>query len=106
MSHFCKTHFAILLISTLLLSGCWYKSLTENIIDQHVQLVDQALAAPEMSDKAKDALKTCKAGLLSAEQTYKSEIAKCHADTRYWKTVSAFLGIIMLLYVGFKIMKR
>ena len=106
MKHFCKMNFAILLIVTVLLSGCAGKSPTQTIIDQHVQLVDQALISQDLSDKAKEALKTCKAGLLSAEQTYKTEIAKCHADTRYWKTVSAFLGIIILLYVGFKIMKR
>ena len=106
MKQFCKTHFAILLMSTLLLNGCVWKSPTQAIIDHHVQLVDQALAAPEMSESAKNALKTCKAGLLSAEETYKSEIAKCKADTRYWKTVSSFLGILILLYVGFKVMKR
>ena len=89
----------------LLLSGC-VKTPTQNIIEHHVQLVDEVLKKPDLSDEAKEALKTCKAGLLSAEETYKTEIAKCNSDIRYWKAVSSFMMILILLYVGFRFMKR
>ena len=90
----------------LLLTGCAAKSPTQTIIDHHVQLVDQALVAPDISDKAKDALNACKAGLLSAEQTYKTEILKYKSDIRYWKSMVYALGLLILLYVGYKVTKR
>lgn len=99
-------HFTILLLSTVLISGCAGKTPTENIIDNHVQLVNEAIKDKDMSDKARDALKTCQAGLLSAKESFKVEIAKQKADTRYWKAVSSFLFILIALYLGFKIMKQ
>lgn len=93
-------------ILAVLLSGCAGKKPTENIIDHHLQLVDVAIKDKDMSDKAKEALKTCQAGLLSAKESFKVEIAKCESDIRYWKAVSAFLEILIALYLGFKIMKR
>ena len=59
-----------------------------------------------MPVKAKEALKTCEAGLLSAKESFKVEIAKSKADTRYWKAVSSFMFILIALYLGYKVMKR
>lgn len=90
----------------LLLAGCVAKTPTQTVIDHHIQLVDEALASEDMSDKAKSALKTCKAGLVSAEETYRTELSEYKADVRYWKAVSSFMFIIMILYFGYKVMKR
>ena len=53
-------HFTLLLILTVLLSGCMHKTATSHIVDEHVQLVDCALVDlgknPDI-DKAKEALR-------------------------------------------------
>lgn len=95
-----------LLILSLLLCGCAKQTPTQNIIEHHVELVNTALNNPNLADDAREALKTCKAGLLSAEESHRTEISKCESDIRYWKTVSTFLGILIALYVGFKVVKR
>lgn len=106
MSRFCKSHFTILLILTVLLSGCAGKSPTENIIDHHIGLVNEAVKDPALSAEAKEKLKTCQAGLLSAKESFKTEIAKYKSDIRYWKSMVYGLALLILLYVGFKVTKR
>ena len=101
-----KNTFYNFVIVTLLLSGCAGKSPTENIIDHHVGLVNEAIKDPALSAEAKDKLKTCQSGLLSAKESFKTEIAKYKSDIRYWKAMVYFLSIIILLYAGFKITKR
>lgn len=105
MKHFCKIRFAILLILTVLISGCAKTTPTENIIGQHVQLVDEALSDPTLSNEAKSALKTCRAGLLSAQETHQAEISKCDAEKSKLKTERNGLFLAVLLLVGFMIYK-
>ena len=90
-----------LLIITILLSACAKPTPTENIIGQHVQLVDEALVNPTLSNDAKSALKTCRAGLLSAQETYKTEIAKCDAEKSKIQTQRNGLFLLVLLLAGF-----
>lgn len=97
--------FTILLILTVLISGCAKTTPTENIIGQHVQLVDEALSDPTLSNEAKGALKTCRAGLLSAQQTHQAEISKCEAEKSKLKTERNGLFLAVLLLVGFMIYK-
>lgn len=93
--------FTILLILTVLISGCAKTTPTENIIGQHVQLVDEALSDPTLSNEAKGALKTCRAGLLSAQETHQAEISKCEAEKSKLKTERNGLFLVVLLLVGF-----
>ena len=91
----------ILLILTVLISGCAKPTPTENIIGQHVQLVDEALSNPTLSNEAKGALKTCRAGLLSAQETHQAEISKCDAEKSKLKTERNGLFLAVLLLAGF-----
>ena len=93
--------FTILLILTVLISGCAKPTPTENIIGQHVQLVDEALSNPTLSNEAKGALKTCRAGLLSAQETHQAEISKCDAEKSKLKTERNGLFLAVLLLAGF-----
>ena len=102
-------HFTLLLILTVLLTGCMHKTATSHIVDEHVQLVDCALIDlgknPDIN-KAKEALKTCRAGLLSAEQAHAVEIAKCKAETDYWRLSSAGLFVALCLAIFFIIRRK
>lgn len=89
-----------------MLSGCVSKTPTENIIDHHVGLVDEAIKDPALSTEAKEKLKTCQAGLLSAKESFKVEISKYKSDIRYWKSMVYGLVLLILLYIGFKVTKR
>ena len=93
--------FTIMLILTVLISGCAKPTPTENIIGQHVQLVDEALSDPALSNEAKSALKTCRAGLLSAQETHQTEISKCDAEKSKLKTERNGLFLAVLLLAGF-----
>lgn len=84
--------FTILLILTVLLSGCAGKSPTQEIINTHVALVDEALKKDAVT---KDDLKACRAGLISAEQSYKAEIRSYVAEKAKWQITSALLGILL-----------
>lgn len=91
----------ILVVFTTLISGCAKPTPTENIIGQHVQLVDEALSDPTLSNEAKGALKTCRAGLLSAQETHQAEISKCDAEKSKLKTERNGLFLVVLLLAGF-----
>lgn len=84
-----------------LLNGCAKPTPTENIIGQHVQLVDEALSDPALPNEAKSALKTCRAGLLSAQETHQTEISKCDAEKSKLKTERNGLFLVVLLLAGF-----
>lgn len=93
--------FTILLILTVLTSSCAKPTPTENIIGQHVQLVDEALSDPTLSNEARGALKTCRAGLLSVQETHQAEISKCDAEKSKLKTERNGLFLVVLLLAGF-----
>lgn len=105
-------HFAIMLISALLLSGCARQTPTSALIEHHVQLVNETIdyAQNNMADTTEtkmliNSLKTCKSGLLDAERTYKGEIATCEAERKYWRSTA--IGLFFALCVAiFVIIKR
>lgn len=90
-----------ILFSILLLAGCATTSPTQEIIKGHVELVDAALKKDVVT---KDDLKACRAGLLSAEQSYKAEIRSYVAEKAKWKITSALLGILLAvaIFMGVK----
>lgn len=101
-------HFTILLIVTILLNGC-AKTPTQNVIGEHINLVDSALVDLEKNpdiESAKRSLKTCRAGLVSAEQSYKAEIATCKAKTDYWRLSSAGLFVALCVAIYLLLKKR
>lgn len=94
--------FTILLILTVLLSGCARKTPTETIVDNHIEHYNQVLdyANNEMEDTPdtrflKNELKNCVMTLDDVKQTYYSEIATCKAKTDYWRL--ATFGLIIAL---------
>ena len=101
--------FLITVFCLLALCSCAGKTATETIVDEHVQLVDCALVDlgknPDIN-KAKEALKTCRAGLLSVQQTHAVEIAKCKAETDYWRLSSAGLFVALCLAIFFIIRRK
>lgn len=102
--------FLILLLSGLLLTGCTKNTPTSTIVEHHVQLVDETIdyAQNNMGDDADtklliNSLKTCKTGLLDAEQAYKGEIATCESKTKYWRLSTFGLALLVLGIVLCKI---
>lgn len=84
-----------------LLNGCAKPTPTENVIGQHIKLVDESLSNPMLSNEAKQALKTCRAGLLSAQETHQTEISKCNTEKSKLKTERNGLFLVVLLLAGF-----
>ena len=104
-------HFTILMILTVLLNGCARATPpTQTIVDEHIQLVNEILdyANNELSDTPdmdymKNALKTCKAGLISANaacdaqiEAKDAKISACEAEKTKWKVITAAMGILLL----------
>lgn len=89
--------YAVLL---LLLTGCATTSPTQEIIKGHVELVDEALKKDVVT---KDDLKACRAGLTSAEQSYKAEIRSYVAEKAKWQITSALLGILLAVAIYLRI---
>ena len=94
-----------------LCTGCVRKSPTDNIVDNHIQLVNDALdyAKNNMGDDPDtmllvNSLKTCKAGLDSAKQSCKSQISTCEEKIRYWRLASLglFLALCMSIFIIIK----
>lgn len=99
-----------MLIAVLALAGCAKQTPTETIIGQHVHNADEIIdyAQNNMGTDPDtimliNGLKDCRTGLLSAEQSYKAEIATCEAKTNYWRLAAFGLGILLLLGIFAKI---
>lgn len=106
---FVLTMIIILMTIGLVLTSC-SKTPTSSLIEQHVQLVDDTIdyAQNNMSDDADtkmliNSLKTCKTGLLSAEQTYKGEISTCKSERDYWRLATFGLATLLVLGIFAKI---
>ena len=84
----------------LLLCGCTGRSPTQEIINTHVSLVDEALKKDVIT---KDDLKACRAGLLSAEQAYTAEIRSYVAERDKWRITSALLGILLAVAIYLRV---
>ena len=87
-----KIRFTILLIFTLLLSGCTTKSPTQNIVNAGVaqieraeQIIKNTETLGQCQEKADDSLKTAKETLINAGKSCESETSKLEADLLRWK---------------------
>lgn len=92
--------FTKVLILAVLLCGCAGRSPTQEIINTHVSLVDEVLKKDVIT---KDDLKACRAGLLSAEQSYKAEIRSYVAERDKWRITSALLGILLAVAIYLRV---
>ena len=88
------------LFPILLLAGCATTSPTQEIINSHVELVDEALKKEVVT---KDDLKACRAGLTSAEQAYKAEIRSYVAERDKWRLATALLGVLLAVAIYLKV---
>jgi len=109
---FVLTMIIILITIGLVLTSC-SKTPTSSLIEQHVQLVNDTIdyAQNNMSDDADtkmliNSLKTCKTGLLSAEQTYKGEISTCKSERDYWRLASIVMFVLLCGIVFAKIKRK
>lgn len=101
--------FAILLILTVLLSGCAQKDPVETIVDHHQEHINDSLnyAYDNFNQTTEikfleNELESCKLGMTDILQTYYSRIAACNAKTDYWRLATfgllvALAGAILLL---------
>lgn len=105
-----NTLYKIVIFAFLLITLCsCAKTPTQNVIGEHINLVDSALAGLEKDpsiERAKESLKTCRAGLVSAEQSYKAEIATCKAKTDYWRLSSAGLAVALCVAIYLLLKRR
>lgn len=109
--HFCKIGFSILLfVAVLLNGGCARKTPTENIIDNHIEHINEVLDYSYNNiEQDKDTiflqneLKSCKMVLEDAKQTYYSEIDGCEAKTNYWRLATLCLGFVLSALIFLRI---
>ena len=98
-------YFAILLILTILLSGCARKDPVENIVDNHsehfAQVLDYAYNNIEQNSDIvllENELDSCIVVLETVKQAHFSQIGKCEVEKDYWKLAS--FSLFVLLAVG------
>lgn len=111
MKQFCKIHFAILLISTLLLNGCARKDPVETVIDHHTNHISEVLDYSYNNiEQTKDVkfleneLESCQLAMIDIKQTYYGQIAACKSKTDYWRlaTISLFVALCLVILGIFK----
>lgn len=112
MKQFCKIHFAILLISTLLLNGCARKDPVETIIEHHQNHIKEVLDYSYNNiEQNKDVifleneLKNCELAMVDIKQSYYGQISTCKAKTDYWRLATFGLGLL-LVALGILKLKR
>lgn len=110
MKQFCKTHFTILLISTLLLNGCAKKDPVETVIDHHSNHIGEVLDyAYNNMEQTKDIifleneLKSCDLAMIDIKQSYYGQIAACKAKTDYWRLATFGLGMLLIALIVLKL---
>ena len=103
MKHFCKIHFSILLILTVLISGCAKKDPVENIIDNNIghfnEVINYAKDNFEQTQEVmflENELESCVIVLEDTKQAYYSQIDLYEGKSDYWRMVSFFLGLIIV----------
>lgn len=110
MKHFCKIHFTILIILTLLLNGCTKKDPVENIIDNNIgHFTEVVNYAKDNFEQTKDVvyleneLDSCIIVLDSVKQAHYSQIDACESKINYWRLLSMFLSLVIAGVVFVKI---
>ena len=91
-------HFTILLILTVLLSGCARKTPTETIIDNHIEHIDQVLDYAKNNIEQttgvmllEGELKSCQIALKDVRASHGLEIDSLNTKVNYWRAVAVAL---------------
>lgn len=99
--------FTILLIFTVLLSGCVSKDPVDNIVDNHSSHIDDVLDYAynninQTSDVMflEDELKSCQLALMDVKESHHSVVDGYEAKISYWRLMVVSLGVAILLLVG------
>lgn len=99
--------FTILLIFTVLLSGCANKDPVDNIVDNHANHIGEVLdyAHNNINQTAdvmflEGELKSCQLVLLDVKESHHSVVEGYEAKISYWKLMAGSLGMAILLLLG------
>lgn len=99
-------NFGFLFVLVFLLVGCSRKDPVNNIVNDNINAVNEALDyannhlenSPDMNFM-KNALKNCKTGLASADEAHKAVVATCEAKVDYWRLATFCIGSILVLFL-------
>ena len=98
---------------SLLFFGCAKKTETEQIIDAHIdhinQVVDYAVHNFDQNAEVltlENELSNCGMVLEDVKASHKLEIGKCESETKYWKLLNAFLSVIIASFIVKKIKSK
>ena len=91
-------HFTILLLLTVLLSGCASKTPTETIIDNHIGHINEVLdyahnnidQTPEVMFLEGE-LKSCQIALADVKESYKGQQELMQSRVNYWRMMCMWL---------------
>lgn len=101
-------HFTILLLLTVLISGCTKADPVETVIDGHIehvaQTIDYAKNNFEQSPSVvflENELERCQAAMVDIKQAYYGQISTCKAKTDYWRmaTYASLIALVGLIFV-------
>lgn len=101
----------LLVLGTLVLSGCARKTPTETIIDTHVEHIDDTLNFAhnnfeQNSDVVflENELRNCQLVLVDVKQSYYGELGTCKAKINYWRlaTFGLFVALCAACFMIFK----
>lgn len=101
-------HFTILLLLTVLISGCTKPDPVETVIDGHIEHVQQTIDYAKQNFEQipsvvflENELEHCKAAMVDIKQAYYGQISTCKAKTDYWRmaTCASLIALVGLIFV-------
>ena len=100
-------HFTILLIFTVLLSGCVKKDPVVNVVDNHVSHIDEVLdyAKNNIVQTAdvmmlEGELKSCQMALMDVKESHHSVVDGYEVKISFWRLMAGSLGVLLLVMLG------
>ena len=95
----------LILLFSMLLYGCAKTTPTENIVDNHIEHINQVLDySYNNMEQTEDIvflekeLEVCQIGLDNSKSSYKAEMSTCKAEKKQWQL--ATFGLILLICIG------
>lgn len=101
----------VLFLTVLALAGCAKKTETENIIDSHIehinQVIDYAVNNFDQNSEVlqlENELSNCGMVLEDVKASHKTEIKTCESETKYWRlsTYGLLILIVGALFLKFR----
>ena len=104
--------FTILLIFTLLISGCTKPDPVETVIDGHIEHVQQTLDYAKANFEQtpstvflENELDRCLVAMVDIKQTYYGQISTCRAKTDYWR-IATYASLVVLVGLIFALIRN